>query len=246
MADGSQFPDWQPAPNIRDDPELYELENRALDPDGRLLAAMRDAAPWAGRRLVDLGCGTGFWLPGYADEAAEVIGVEPDDVLRERAASRVSALPNVRNVRVLAGSAEQLPLDDRSVDEVHARFAYFFGPGAGPGLAEVMRVLRPGGSLIAIDNDHTVGEFAELLRAAATGFAGRDQTAIEDWWREQGARQVNVVSEWRFASPADLVAVVRNEFRAGTPDGWLAEHPDRSHLSYGFSLYICRQVRATG
>jgi hypothetical protein len=32
------FPDWQPAPNIRDAPELYELENRALDPDGLVLA----------------------------------------------------------------------------------------------------------------------------------------------------------------------------------------------------------------
>src|SRR3954449_194437 len=98
-------------------PDLYEIENRALDPQGLVLAAMRDLAPWAGRTLVDLGCGSGFWLPGYADEAAEGIGVEPDPALVPRGAARDP------RVRVLAGSAESIPLPDASVDVVHARFA---------------------------------------------------------------------------------------------------------------------------
>jgi hypothetical protein len=40
------FPDFHPAPNQGGDPELYELENRAMDPDGLVLAAMRKLAPW--------------------------------------------------------------------------------------------------------------------------------------------------------------------------------------------------------
>ena len=229
------FPDWQPAPNIRDDPDLYEVENQALDPADRLLDAMRDAAPWSGRRLVDLGCGTGFWLPRYAGDAAQVIGVEPDPVLRTAALARVTGLPNVE---VVAGSAEHLPLDDASVDVVHARFAYFWGPGAEPGVEEVRRVLRPGGALVAIDNDHTDGEFADLLRGAADAFTARQQPAIDAWWRERGARQIRVRSEWRFPSPADLAAVLRNEFRGGAADEWLAAHPGRTHISYGFALYV--------
>jgi methylase of polypeptide subunit release factors len=51
-------------------PDVYELENRALDPDGLVLAAMRSLAPWSARTLVDLGCGSGYWLASYADEAA--------------------------------------------------------------------------------------------------------------------------------------------------------------------------------
>ena len=69
------FPDFQAAPNQGARPDLYELENEALDPDGLVLDAMRDLAPWAGRTLVDLGCGSGYWLPGYAAEAAAVIVV---------------------------------------------------------------------------------------------------------------------------------------------------------------------------
>ena len=39
------FPDFQPAPNQGGRPDLYELENRAIDPDGLVLAAMRQLAP---------------------------------------------------------------------------------------------------------------------------------------------------------------------------------------------------------
>jgi ubiquinone/menaquinone biosynthesis C-methylase UbiE len=236
-----EFPDWQPAPNIRDNPALYELENTAFDPDGLVLQAMREAAPWAGRRLVDLGCGNGFWLPGYAAEATDVVGVEPDSGLLKSALARVGGLPNVR---VGAGSAEHVPLDDASVDVVHARFAYFFGPGAERGLTEVMRVLAPGGSFIAIDNDHDDGEFADVLRSAATGFSTRDQQQVERWWAGHGARQLKVRSQWRFTSHDDLANVLRNEFRDGGADTWLAEHPDRRHISYGFCLYVVARPAA--
>src|SRR5215469_8112073 len=84
----AELPDFKHAPNQGGNIELYEAENRALDPDGHVLAAMRARAPWAGRALLDLGCGSGFWLAGYADEAAEVIGVEPDPRLLPLAAGR--------------------------------------------------------------------------------------------------------------------------------------------------------------
>jgi len=68
----AELPDFKPAPNQGGHARLYELENQALDPDGHVLAAMRARAPWAGRALLDLGCGSGFWLGRYADEAAQV------------------------------------------------------------------------------------------------------------------------------------------------------------------------------
>jgi hypothetical protein len=58
-----RFSDFSPAPNQGARPDLYELENRAIDPDGVVLAAMRELAPWVNRTLVDLGCGSGYWLP---------------------------------------------------------------------------------------------------------------------------------------------------------------------------------------
>ena len=83
-----EAPDFKPAPNQGGNIDLYELENQALDPGGHVLAAMRARAPWAGRTLLDLGCGSGYWLSGYADEAAAVIGVEPDLRLLPLAADR--------------------------------------------------------------------------------------------------------------------------------------------------------------
>jgi SAM-dependent methyltransferase len=76
---------------------------------------------------------------------------------------------------VLAGSAEEVPLADGSVDLVHARFAYFFGPRSEAGVAEVARVLRPGGSFCVIDNDWEEGTFATWLRLAL-GARGRQRS----------------------------------------------------------------------
>ena len=46
------FSDFRPAPNQGGRPDLYELENRAMDPDGLVLEEMRQLAPWAGRTPI--------------------------------------------------------------------------------------------------------------------------------------------------------------------------------------------------
>ncbi len=228
------FSDFRPAPNQGARPDLYELENQAIDPDGRVLAAMRALAPWTGKTLVDLGCGSGCWLPGYAAQAGAVIGIEPDPALLPLAAARDP------RVRVLPGSAEHLPLGDASVDVVHARFAYFWPPGCAAGLAEVLRVLKPGGTLVVVDNDQRAGEFAELLRAAANTALGQADTT-DAWWAARGASRTEVMSRWQFSSRDDFEAVLRLEFPGGVADAWLADHPGAFGLSYGYVLFaLCR------
>jgi ubiquinone/menaquinone biosynthesis C-methylase UbiE len=219
-------------------PDLYEIENRAMDPDGLVLDAMRRLAPWAGKTLVDLGCGSGFWLPGYADEAAEVIGVEPDPGLVPLAAARDP------RVRVLPGSAEHIPLADTSVDVVHARFAYFWPPHCEAGRTEVLRVLKPGGSLVVVDNDQRAGEFAGLLRQAARSSqqsfsepATLYSQSADAWWAERGATRTEVMSSWQFGTRADFEDVLRLEFPGEVSDGWLASHPDVISLTYGYVLF---------
>jgi SAM-dependent methyltransferase len=249
----SDFPDWRFAPNIGGHPDVYEVENRALDPGGHVLAAMRRLAPWDGRMLVDLGCGTGFWLAGYARDAARVIGVEPDPLLRERAEARIQGVPAAEVVR---GSAEHLPLADRSADVVHARFAYFLAPGSGggprtgapgtggpgtgepgTGLAEVLRVLKPGGSLIVVENDYRWGQFAGLLSAGAARPPQQTADAVDAWWRQRGATRHEVRTQWRFSSRADLAAVLNIEVPAGVARAWLARNTTDTTLSCGYVLY---------
>ena len=230
------YSDFSPAPNQGGRPDLYEVENRAMDPGRLVLDAMAELAPWAGKTLLDLGCGSGYWLPGYAGQAAAVIGVEPDPALVALAALRDP------RVRVLSGSAEHIPLPDGSADVVHARFAYFWPPGCAAGLAEVLRVLTPGGTLVVVDNDHRAGEFADLLRAAAGPAQGQADVA-DAWWADRGASRTEVMSRWEFGSRTDFEAVLRLEFAADVADAWLAGHPDALGLSYGYVLFAVTRGR---
>jgi SAM-dependent methyltransferase len=240
--DPAAFPDWRFAPNIGEHPAIYQLENEALDRAGHVLTAMRAIAPWAGRTIVDLGCGTGYWLRRYGQVAARVIGIEPDPALRTVAAQVAEdlATTGLPDTQVLAGSAEHIPLPDASVDVVHARFAYFFPPGRDAGLTEVLRVLRPGGHLVVVDNNYRWGEFARLLSASAVRPPPQTAAAVDAWWRDRGAARHEVRSELRFASRADLAAVLRIEFPAEVAAAWLRRHPAATGLSYGYVLFSVR------
>lgn len=229
----SELPDFVPSPNQREI-ERYEIENRAFDRAGLVLDAMADLAPWRGRTLLDLGCGSGYWLSAYGD-AAQVIGVEPDDQLLAIARGRVP------NVEVLRGSAERIPLPDASVDVVHARFAYFFPPGVEAGFDEVMRVLRPGGCLVVVDNDLRHGEFADLVAGSEWAAPQGRARSTDDWWRARGARRVEVMSEWSFDSRADMETVMRLELPGEIADRWLREHPDRRHITYGYVVFAATE-----
>jgi SAM-dependent methyltransferase len=211
-------PGARPSPNIWDHTATYEVENRAADPDGRLWAAMESLADWDGRDVLDLGCGTGFHLGRFAERAASVVGVEPHPDLAALARRRTRSLPHVS---VLDGLAESLPLPDASVDVVHARWAYFFGPGSEPGLAELDRVVRHGGTALVIDNDPTRSTFGGWFRR---GYPDVDPAAVERFWSTHGWTRTPVDLGWRFTSRADLEAVVRIEFPREVADEVLAGH----------------------
>ncbi|MCB1239022.1 MAG: methyltransferase domain-containing protein, partial [Tetrasphaera sp.] len=114
-----------PSPNLWRSPEVYELENLASDRAGVIDAAIGALHPWAGARVLDVGCGSGFHLPQFASYAAAPLGVEPHLPLAVAARDRLRG----SGIGVIAGSAEALPLADASMDIAHARWAYFFGPG---------------------------------------------------------------------------------------------------------------------
>jgi ubiquinone/menaquinone biosynthesis C-methylase UbiE len=194
-----------PSPNIWNSPHIYELENAAVDPDGVIESAMRRIRPWRATTLLDIGCGTGYHLPAFAAEAAQVIGVEPHSDLARGARRRTRAQPNVK---VLVGSAQALPIPDASVDIAHARWAYFFGPGCEPGLRELARVMRPGGSAFVIDNDATQSTFGRWFSRALPHY---NATEVDQFFSRHG---------WQ----ADFEAVVRIEFAAEQAALILAEH----------------------
>ena len=219
-----------PSPNIWQNPAVYELENHAFDREGRLEDAMRAIADWDGLVVLDIGCGSGFHLPRFASSASCVYGVEPHPGLLRLAARRTTSLGNVA---VLPGTAQDLPLPDLSIDVVHARWAYFFGPGCEPGLAELDRVVRRGGTSFVIDNDPTRSTFGSWFRRAHPRL---DPVAVERFWSTRGWRRTPIDVAWRFDDPADLEAVVRIEFAPDLADEILAGH-DGLTVDYAVNLW---------
>lgn len=195
------------------------MENRAVDPDGRLLETLRSLVSWAGRDVLDVGCGTGFHLPLFADTARSVVGVEPHSDLVAIARRRTRKLAGVE---VRHGSATDLPLPEASVDVMHARWAYFFGPGCEPGLAELDRVMRRGGRALVIDNDPTRSTFGGWFRR---GYPETDPLVVQKFWTSRGWDRVQVDMGWSFSTRADFEDVVRIEFPAPVAAQVIAEHP---------------------
>ena len=225
-----------PSPNIWHHTATYEAENRAVDPDGLLEAAMASVLGgdgWAGRHVLDVGCGTGFHLPRFAATAAAVTGVEPHPALATLAARRTRRLGNVT---VLTGTAQRLPLPPGSVDWVQARWAYFFGPGCEPGLRELDRVVRHGGAACVIDNDPTRSTFGGWFRR---GYPQVDPDAVERFWSTHGWTRTPVDIRWSFGSRADLESVVRIELDREVADAVLAGHTG-TEVDYAVNLWSRR------
>jgi len=191
---------------------------------------MRAIRDWAGVTVLDIGCGTGFHLPRFAATAARVIGVEPHGVLAEAARRRTRGLSNVE---VRHGTAQRLPLPDSSVDVMHARWAYFFGPGCEPGLAELDRVMRRGGTAFVIDNDASRSTFGRWF---STAYPMIKPAVVEKFFTERGWTRTPLDMGWRFERREDLEAVVRIEFTPADADRIIASHSG-VEVDYAINLW---------
>jgi SAM-dependent methyltransferase len=224
-----------PSPNLWHHPQVYELENRGVDPDGVIEQGMRAIRGWAGAAVVDIGCGSGFHLPRFAAEAAQVTGVEPHPPLVALARKRVRGARTAagHEIRVRRGRAQSLPLPDASVDVAHARWAYFFGPGCEPGLAELHRVMRREGVAFVIDNDATRSTFGGWFRRQLPDY---DPAAVERFWAAQGFTRQPLDIRWDHASRADFEAVVGIEFPPELAGQILDSHPGTG-VDYAVNLF---------
>lgn len=119
------------------------------------LAELRSEVLWGLRgTVVEVGAGNGMNFSHYASGVAQVDAVEPEPYLRGRA-ERAAAAAGVP-VRVHAGRAEALPLPDGSADAAVLCLVLCSFPDPTTALAEVRRVLRPGGELRFLE--HTVSD----------------------------------------------------------------------------------------
>ncbi|GAB3979474.1 class I SAM-dependent methyltransferase [Plantactinospora veratri] len=112
-----------------------------------------DSREWicarASGRTLEVAVGTGRNLSGY-DEDVELVGVDLSPKMLAAARRRAGLLG--RRVELREGEAERLPFPDASFDTVVCTLAVCVVPDRDAALAEMRRVLRPGGRLLLLDH----------------------------------------------------------------------------------------------
>ncbi len=131
-------------------PPLLELAERAGQRETR-----HELIGQASGRTLELGAGSGINLPHYTAAVSELVVTEPSPHMLahiHRALGEAS-LP-VAAVEVREASAESLPFPDASFDTVVATFILCTTPDPAKVLAEIARVLRPGGRYVFLEHVH--------------------------------------------------------------------------------------------
>ena len=117
------------------------------------LQTLKSLALNAGEHVVDVGCGTGFLVSEMAavvGESGHLAGVDFSQDMLDVASKRCESLPQVT---LRQGSADALPLEDASFDAASCTQVLLYVPDLQKSIAELARVLKPGGRLAVIETD---------------------------------------------------------------------------------------------
>jgi SAM-dependent methyltransferase len=130
--------------------QAESFNTSAVARDDEILShLLRIAAPAAGERWLDAACGPGLVSRALAALVAAVHGVDATPAMIEVARREAAALPNVT---FALGDATALELPDAGYDGALARFAIHHVPVPGRLVAELARVIRPGGAVVVADH----------------------------------------------------------------------------------------------
>jgi SAM-dependent methyltransferase len=136
-------------------------------------AALAEVEP---HRVLEVGCGRGELAERIAGElGAEVVALDQSE--------RMVALSRARGIEALVGDVQELPFPDASFDAALAAWMLYHVLDVGVALAELARVLRPGGRLVAVTNgDHNLREL--------WGLYGGSRQRTSPFSVENGAEQL--------------------------------------------------------
>jgi ArsR family transcriptional regulator len=122
----------------------------------------------------DLGCGTGQLSETIAPHVRRVVAVDGSEDMLEAARKRLSDLSNVDLRR---GDLEALPLAAGELDAAMLSLVLHYSPDPARALAEVARVLRPGGRLLVVDMlPHEREEYQQQMGHVWLGFSDKQMS----------------------------------------------------------------------
>jgi ubiquinone/menaquinone biosynthesis C-methylase UbiE len=168
----------------------------------------------AAGRVLEVGAGHGANFAHYPKSVTEVVAIEPEPRLRRLATEAAISAPV--QVAVRAGSAEDLEQDDASFDVAVASLVLCSVRDPVRALAELRRVLRPGGEL----------RFYEHVQAESSGFVRFQRYADVVWpFLAGGCHCSRPTHDWIARSGFTIRDIRRFEF----PEGGMP-NPSRPHI----------------
>ncbi|MGH2866373.1 MAG: class I SAM-dependent methyltransferase [Solirubrobacteraceae bacterium] len=196
------------------DPFLWLGERKVM------AALRREVVGGAGGRVLELGAGTGLNIPHYGDGVRELVLTEPEPAMAQRLQRRAERAP--APARVVPASAERLPFNNTSFDNVVVTLTLCTVADPAAALQEARRVLVDGGRLLLIEH----------VRADEGSALERWQHCLDQPWRvfASGCRchqdTLRLLHEAGFATPA-----IRQERWRGMP-------PIVRPLAYGEAVAV--------
>jgi SAM-dependent methyltransferase len=181
------------------DPALHARLGDVIDPDRKVLAALERIVPLAGKRIADVGTGIGHYPMLLARRTGRTYGVESDPVLLDVARRRADA-SHQPNLRIVEGGLDELPLRDEAVDVVLCGLIEADDSSL-PGIAELLRILRPGGRLVVIGY-YGRDQVATLLEPEVVAHALEATQRRTGWWLRHGFRIKVVHSRLDISDPS--------------------------------------------
>jgi ubiquinone/menaquinone biosynthesis C-methylase UbiE len=156
-----------------------------------------------GSRVLDAGCGTGEHTIRLAERGYRCVGVDVSPHVLEQAAERARARGLSAGVDFACEALEGLPYPDRSFDAVHCRGVLMHVPRWERAMAELCRVLRPGGKIALLENNHRcldvwLVRLARLLRRSESRLV-RTPGGLEFWVDRPGEAPLTRVADLGYA-----------------------------------------------
>jgi SAM-dependent methyltransferase len=207
-----------------DDSELRDALERSLEPRGldSLYETFGALGPKPGDLVLDAGAAKAKHAIRLVQQfAVRAIALEPLIPHRELARAAIDEAGLTDRIEVVEGAIEAMPLPNRSVDWIWCRDVLIH-VDVGPGLAELARVLRPGGALLAyvtLATDRLEprerGELVDAIAiktfdaepleqaAADAGFTLRSLDRLGSEWRER------MIEDGSWAAGEDLLRIAR-------------------------------------
>ncbi|HEY8447504.1 MAG TPA: methyltransferase domain-containing protein [Thermomicrobiales bacterium] len=246
---------WQISPEIQPERLVAYLDDAAATPGVQQAAriAMERLQLAPGLRVLDVGCGTGIFLPALARSVGPegfVAGLDHAPALLREARERLVRLGLSDRVSLQVGDAAQMPFPDATFDRVHISRVLIHVEDPSAVVREMRRVTKAGGWIVAVEPDFASLRIdhpdQEAARALVAGFCQgirNPSLGLELWRRlaEVGLeeRQVDVVSEIDTEYTEETASYDRRNMERAVGAGLIS--PERAEAALDYLAKVGRQ-----